>query len=204
MAQLLFITHPEVVVDPQVDVRKWHLSETGIARMAEFSARAEVSAVKSIWASAETKALDAAGILAAKLGLQVEVEAALGENDRDATGFLPPDEFEQVADAFFAQPDQSIRGWERAIDAQDRIARAVSLILAQHETGDIAIVAHGAVGSLLLCRCLDQPISRSADQPFQGHFWRAALEDMTILHGWRSIAPRRQRGAQRTGPALDT
>lgn len=36
------------------------------------------------------------------------------ENDRSSTGFLPPEEFEVVADAFFAQPGVSVRGWETA------------------------------------------------------------------------------------------
>jgi hypothetical protein len=47
------------------------------------------------------------------------------ENDRSATGFLPPDEFETVANRLFAEPLVSIRGWERAIDAQLRIVREV-------------------------------------------------------------------------------
>jgi hypothetical protein len=32
------------------------------------------------------------------------------ENDRSATGFLPPPEFEAVADAFFVRPLESVRG----------------------------------------------------------------------------------------------
>jgi hypothetical protein len=51
--------------------------------------------------------------------------ADLGENDRSATGFLPPEEFERVADEFFGSPEKSARGWERAGDAQVRIVRAV-------------------------------------------------------------------------------
>lgn len=65
----------------------------------------------SVWSSAEAKAIEAAGILAARLGVGVNVDEDLGENDRTATGFLPPDEFETVVDAFFAEPEKSIRGW---------------------------------------------------------------------------------------------
>ncbi|RAZ81817.1 hypothetical protein DPM33_35565 [Mesorhizobium hawassense] len=129
-------------------------------------------------------------ILAARFGIGVEVDQDLGENNRSATGFLPPAEFDKVADAFFADPEKGVRGWERAIDAQQRIRRALDRILAHHGSGDIAVVAHGAVGTLLLCSYLQQPISRKADQPFQGHYWTAALPSLMVQHSWKPIAPR--------------
>ena len=49
--------------------------------------------------------------------LSVEERPGIGENDRSATGFVPAEEFEALADTFFADPHTSIRGWERAIDA---------------------------------------------------------------------------------------
>jgi len=49
----------------------------------------------------------------------------LGENDRSATGYLEPQEFETTANAFFAYPERSIRGWETAQAAQTRIVEAV-------------------------------------------------------------------------------
>lgn len=190
MHRLLFITHPEVAVDPTRPVPRWHLSETGIRRMRLFAESREADGIAAIWASTETKAIEAAGILAARHGLGVNVAEDLGENDRSATGFLPPPDFEAMADAFFARPHESIRGWERAADAQARIVAATGRILATHRTGDIAIVAHGGVGTLLLSHFRREPISRAADQPFQGHFWTAALPECAILHPWRPIAPR--------------
>jgi len=190
MATLFFISHPEVVVDPQVPVERWHLAPCGIERMRRFAAQDALSGLTEIWASTETKAIEAAGILAGRWGLGVQVLAELGENDRRATGFLPPAEFERVADAFFAQPQDSVRGWERAVDAQSRILGAVRGIVQQHKGGDLAILAHGAVGTLLLCALAGRAISRAEDQPFQGHVWSATLPDLTIRHGWEPIAPR--------------
>ncbi|RVU35989.1 histidine phosphatase family protein [Hwanghaeella grinnelliae] len=190
MRKLIFVTHPEVTVDPQIDVRRWRLSDAGLARMRVFAESTVVANVTSIWSSAEAKAIEAAGILAARFGAGVQVDAELGENDRTATGFVPPQEFEKLADAFFAEPEKSVRGWERAIDAQCRIEKAAGRILAQESDGDVAVVAHGAVGTLLLCSYLKQPISRAADQPYQGHYWLASLPDLEVLHPWLPIAPR--------------
>ena len=113
----------------------------------------------------------------------------LGENDRSATGFLPPAEFEQMADAFFANPGESVRGWERAVDAQARIVAAVREVAAEEDgTGDILVSAHGAVGALLRGSLLGAPISRALDQPGGGCWfalevsrWRLLTREWQIL-----------------------
>lgn len=190
MATALFISHPEVAVDPHKPVPEWSLSEKGAARMAIFAQSPTVARVGAVWSSAETKAVEAAAILAQARGLVPRVHEPLHENDRSATGFLPPPEFEAMANAFFASPQESVRGWERAIDAQDRIAAAVDHVLSGWAGGDVAIVAHGGVGTLLLCRLLGEPIDRQRDQPFQGHWWSFDIATRRVLSSWAPVAPR--------------
>ena len=168
-----FVTHPEVVVDPAVAVPDWELSPAGLRRMR--------LAVERPWA---------AGVLAKRLGLETVAIAELGENDRSATGYLPKAEFEAVADAFFGRPEESVRGWERAVDAQRRIVLAVDHVLSVAAgQGDVAIVSHGAVGALLLCHLTGRPISRSADQPAGGggYFYSFDAVDRRVVSGWRRI-----------------
>jgi len=184
------ITHPEVIIDPATPVAHWRLSEVGVRRIQAFAASAEMRGLDAIWSSEETKAIEAANILAEAHGLSVSRRADLGENDRTATGFLPPQEFERVADAFFAHPESSIRGWERAVDAQARMVGAVEAILAGFEGDRLAIVAHGAVGTLLFCHLAGAPIDRAADQPHQGCYWAFDIDRRAVLHRWRPIAPR--------------
>lgn len=185
MGSLIFITHPEVSVDPACLITEWALSAVGRDRAARLARSETLSDVTAIWASGERKALQTATYLSKRLGLPVKADARLGENDRTATGFLPPEVFETAADAFFAYPNTSFRGWERAIDAQTRIHRAVTDIIARHTDGDLAIVSHGAVGTLLFCALKGVPISRDHDQPGQGHFWSASLTDLVPRHHWR-------------------
>ena len=97
-----------------------------------------------------------------------------------------------MADAFFAQPDISVRGWERAVDAQKRIIAAVgAVIAATSQSGDIAIVSHGAVGALLLGHLSGRSIDRSLDQPAGkgGNFFAFDRETWRLAHGWRPIDP---------------
>ena len=114
----------------------------------------------------------------------MRVDEALGENDRSATGFLPPAEFERTADAFFARPQESVRGWERAVDAQARILGAVGRIC-EGASGTTVIVAHGGVGTLLMCHLMGVAIDRAHDQPGQGHYF--TVTEGAIEHGWRPI-----------------
>ncbi|MBL6455079.1 histidine phosphatase family protein [Belnapia sp. T6] len=190
MTLVHFITHPEVVIDPAVPVPEWPLSATGIARMALALERPWMSRLGSVFSSAERKARDAARMIAERFGLSSVVIEELGENDRSATGYLPKDAFEAMADAFFACPDDSVRGWERAVDAQRRILSAAGQVMARApDRGDIAIVSHGAVGTLLLCHLKGVPISRSEDQPGGGggNVYSFGRSDRVLTSGWRRI-----------------
>jgi broad specificity phosphatase PhoE len=191
MPTVTFITHPDVTIDPAVPVPDWRLSPRGRQRMVRASALPWVSNVCAIWCSAESKARDGADILARRLGLPVAELATLGENDRSVTGCLPRDEFEAMADLFFAHPDRSACGWERAADAQYRIVAAAGHLLAASAGcgGDIAIVSHGSVGTLLLCHLCGVAIGWLHDQPSNngGNYFSFDAETRTLLHGWRPI-----------------
>lgn len=187
---IYFITHPNVVISRDVPVPQWPLSERGRERMWQGLQQPWVPKLTAIYSSTEQKAIDGAEILAEHLGLGFTQLEALGENDRSATGFLPPDEFEQVADAFFANPEISVRGWETARAAENRIVSAVeALVAADPTSGPIAIVSHGAVGTLLYCHLTDEPISRRWDQPPNsgGNYFAFTLEPRAAHSHWRPI-----------------
>jgi len=152
-----------------------------------------VASVAAIFSSAERKATDSAAHLADHLSLPVTEVAELGENDRSSTGYLPAHEFEQVANAFFAEPHRSVRGWERAIDAQTRVVTAAHKIsAATRGLAAVAIVSHGAVGTLLYCYLTQQPISRRFDQPPNGggNYFSYALCPPRTYSWWRAIDER--------------
>ena len=150
-----FITHPDVVVDPAVPVPEWPLSERGRRRMATMVSQPWIASIGAVWSSTERKARESAAMLAGHCGVVPGTMHELGENDRSSTGYLPRDTFEALAGDFFAMPDISVRGWERARDAQQRIIAAVTKVLASEEdTSGVAIVSHGGVGALLLAHIL--------------------------------------------------
>jgi hypothetical protein len=102
-----YLTHPQVKIDPVIPVPSWGLSEVGRARTEAIASTGRLSGTTQIISSGELKAIETAEIIAAKLNINVEVREAMHENDRSATGFLMPDEFEAVANQFFARPQIS-------------------------------------------------------------------------------------------------
>ncbi|MCR1780945.1 phosphoglycerate mutase family protein [Nocardioides carbamazepini] len=183
----LYVTHPEVVVDAAVPIQHWPLSPYGRQRTAAFAASGVASGFDLIVSSTETKARDTAEILADALSLPVEHHPELAENDRSATGFLPPDEFERTADLFFGHPDTSVRGWEAARTAQARVVVAVRGAVTRHPGRRLILVGHGGVGSLLRCDLLDLPIGRQHDQPRQGCWYTFDSESWRAESGWRAL-----------------
>lgn len=176
------------MVSRDVPVPRWPLSELGKKRMRSCLRQPWVREIRSIYCSTEQKAIDAATILSEHLGVPFVEVPELGENDRSATGFLPPDEFERVADEFFATPTVSVRGWERAVDAQGRVVKAIERI-AEKTEGMIAIVAHGAVGTLLYCHLAGEAIARRWDQPRigGGNYFRFTLSPRAAHSWWQPI-----------------
>lgn len=187
--RIVFLTHAQVEIDPDRPVPDWPLNALGRSRHEAFCDHPVLQGIGSVYCSDERKACDGAEIHSARLGLVPKVVTALGENDRSATGYLPPLQFEEMADAFFANPDQQVRGWESARAAQARVVAAVRT-LAELDPGprDILIVSHGAVGTLLRCACRGRAISRSDDQPTSGgSYFVIQLPGWTTDPEWRTI-----------------
>lgn len=166
----------------------WSLSPLGRARSESFACVPWLSRTTQIVSSGERKALETAAPIARVLDIEVEVREATHENDRSATGFLQPEEFQRTADEFFAQPEASIRGWERAIDAQKRIVREVDIVLERGIEGDVLFVGHGGVGTLLLCHLLSVGISRGHDQPGSGgNVFVFTAASRRVIRRWRPM-----------------
>ncbi|WP_137135873.1 histidine phosphatase family protein [Rhizobium sp. FKY42] len=165
----IYISHPQVQIDPQVPVPEWNLSPRGRERVLAATACPWVRELQRIVSSPERKAIETAEILARTAGVEIEIAHSSHEIDRSATGYLTHDAHEEAADHFFANPADSFRGWEKAINAQARIVTAVSEVIWEHDPAHpMAFVGHGGVGTLLKCSLSGQSIARNHDQPSGG------------------------------------
>jgi len=158
--------------------------------MERFAERLAGRDVSAVYASTERKAMDGGAIVAERLGLSYDTDKDLGENDRSSTGFIAPPEFWDVVREFFGNSHESIRGWERAIDAQTRIVNAIGRILREDETsGDIVVVSHGGVGCLLTAHLQRVEIGKESrpSHPGGGCFIRIDRDSFALTQDWRTI-----------------
>ncbi|MET3613422.1 broad specificity phosphatase PhoE [Rhizobium aquaticum] len=186
----VYLTHPQVLIDPAIPVPQWGLSDLGRERTIKTSQNPWLRHIRRVVSSDEVKAVETASILAEATGCAVEIAEHIGENDRSATGFLPPPEFEKAADWFFAHPQESFKGWERAVDAQARIVSAVETVLADHDPKiPILFVGHGGVGTLLKCHLAGRAIGRDADQPpgAGGNLYMFDLSTRRLACDWQKM-----------------
>ena len=85
-------------------------------------------------------------------------------------------------------PTSARPGGRRATAAQARIVAALDDVLAAAATGgDVAVVGHGAVGTLWWCHLAGEPIDRRWDQPGQGHLITVDAATRRPLHHWLPI-----------------
>lgn len=187
-----YITHPQVDIDPLVDVPKWGLNDIGkqrVALLVQNLPRAETLGRNiAIVSSNEVKAMETAGPIAEHLNCNLVIDPLMGENDRRATGFLEPEEFELVANQFFANPNVNMMGWESASDAQQRVVERFKVHLIDNPDYDIIFVGHGAVGTLLYCHLAGEKIDRKFDQTGGGgNFYKINMASQNAMTHWQSI-----------------
>jgi len=184
-----YLSHPQVSIEPSKPVPEWSLNEVGKRRVERLAKSGVLANTQLIVSSAETKAIETASPLVAAIQCDFEIREKMHENDRSSTGFLPPEEFETVADQFFADPTKSVRGWETAQAAQSRIVSEVEDCLSLCPEGDILFVGHGGVGTLLFCHLSDCEISREFDQGPGGGgcFFEFAAMQQRPLQPWQPL-----------------
>ncbi len=146
MPTLYLVRHAWPEVRPDEPAEQWPLSEQGRAHAVGVGQSLRDEGIRAVRSSPEPKALETAELIADQLGLDVTVDRDLGEARRTWVA----EDYETFVARFFAEPEASANGWERAIDAQRRMVAAVDRFAEELGDGAGLIVSHGLVLSLYL------------------------------------------------------
>jgi broad specificity phosphatase PhoE len=147
---LILVRHAQPQIDPATPAPQWALSAEGRLAAAALADRIARFAPRAAVASPEPKALETARILAAPLGLAVDVDGGFAEQYRPDLPFGSRDAFEARMAAAFAEPTVALFGGESADAADARFVAA----LTRHMARPLLVVTHGTVLSLYLSRSL--------------------------------------------------
>jgi broad specificity phosphatase PhoE len=136
-----------------VPASQWVLSTEGRRRCQSLAKHVATYEPAAIIASEEPKAVETGQIVARILGLPFETALGLHEHKRAVVRDLDsPDTFQAQVAAFFERPGELVLGFETADQAHARFTQALSRILERHSAGNLAIVSHGTVMTLLIAR----------------------------------------------------
>ncbi len=152
LSNLILVRHSIPEVDPAVPSFQWHLSDEGRRRCLQLAENLETYTIKIIFTSPENKAQETARILASQLdNVPVAVHEGLREHDRRNVGWVG-DGFDEMLRKFYEHPTEKVFGLETALQASERIEKAIADCWKQGTGYDMVIVSHGTVMSLYVSR----------------------------------------------------
>jgi broad specificity phosphatase PhoE len=156
-SQLYLVRHGRTQPDPTTAAALWRLSAAGRAETARLAAHPRWAEMAGFYASPEEKAIETARLLAEPHGQALTILPDLREVERGSV-FLA--DYDTAVREFFACPDETVHGWERAADAGRRVAGCLEQISARAGDRPVAVVSHGLALTLGLAALvpLDQPL----------------------------------------------
>ena len=141
---LYLITHAHTVQNSAADARTWRLSSHGIEQSQALARLPMWDSVQRIVLSTEPKTLLTVEPVFARGNLPRVADVRFDELRR---GGWVGDYGAQVR-AAFAQPGESVGGWEPAADALARFVEGVAELCRAYRGEKLALVSHGLVLSL--------------------------------------------------------
>ena len=147
---LILMRHGRPQIDPDQPSTTWPLCPEGQENCTKLAGRIAGYRPTAIVSSPEPKALQTAEILAARMGLKVEIDPGLHEHKRQTLSFGTEQAFRERIAKVFADPKRRSPGGESAHEASERLAAA----LAKHDGDPLVAVTHGTVMSLYLAERL--------------------------------------------------
>lgn len=149
MSKLLLVRHSEPEIHPELPPSEQPLSEEGRRRCRWLADEMNLNLVTRIFCSQELKARETAELVAGYMELEAEPRPGLHELDRSRVALQPVDAFKRRLAAYFQKPNRSQIGDETAEQAQARFTAALQALLEEAPGETVAVVAHGAVISLM-------------------------------------------------------
>lgn len=183
MSKLYFITHPSVLIDKHAPIDQWQLSEKGIEETKRLLKLNFWKNIKAIYSSPEKKAVQVAEMAVNKYSFGLKRESCLSEIDRSSTGFMEYDIYMETMTEFYNNPKIEVNGWESAENATNRIVDCVTKIM-NSNTENVAIIGHGATGTLLACHLFNKLPTLTEDPQGTGQYMIVNWDEKKILNKW--------------------
>lgn len=143
---LVFIRHSKSLVNPNIPITSWGLSEEGRILAKKLNSLPQTKTIEVIYSSLQPKALQTAALATENLDIAVKKDNNLTESTSFTNKFVSLKELEENTRRYYAEKTCSINGGETFKEAQDRFAKALEDIVKKEQGKEtIGIVSHGNI-----------------------------------------------------------
>ncbi|MDZ4277935.1 MAG: histidine phosphatase family protein [Dehalococcoidia bacterium] len=166
--RLLLIRHGESSANAETRLQghvDYELSERGRRESDLLAFRLASAQIDVLYSSPLSRARKTAEVIAARLGIGIELEPGLVERDVGELGGLTRDEIrarhpDYVKARTEGAPIVMIDGWESDEGMAERVERTIGTIIERHAGQTVAAVTHGGVITMFCRRMLAFPTVR--------------------------------------------
>ncbi len=185
MTKLIYITHPEVIIDTDIDIDSWQISPLGWDRVQNLLSLDFWHVVEKVYTSTEPKAYTIAEKVSKKYNIEFEKVRDLREIDRSSTGIIRPlSKYMEVVQSSYENISDQVRGWESIDSVMLRNSNVVEKLKVKHPRETIVIIGHGCAGTTIKCYIKNIPPSFREDPQKTGCYFMADLDGNTIINDW--------------------
>ena len=144
--KLVFIRHSASLVNPDIPIDSWGLSEEGIVLAQKLHENSNVQKIQIVYASLQPKAIETAIYATKNKGIYIRTDVRLTEITSFTRNFQPLAELEANTQKFYKGEIDRLYDGESKEEALQRFNQAIHEIVAKEYDKDyVGIVSHGAV-----------------------------------------------------------
>lgn len=144
--KIVFIRHSKSLVNPNIPITSWGLSEEGVELARKLNSIAQIKTIEVVYSSLQPKALETAVLATENLGIPVEKDNNLTESTSFTNKFVSLKELEENTRKYYAEKTLSINDGETFVQAQERFWKALQgIVKKEQDKESIGIVSHGNI-----------------------------------------------------------
>lgn len=146
MMNLVLIRHSKSLVNPNIPITTWGLSDEGIGLAKKLSEFHQIKTLDVIYSSLQTKALETAILATKNTGISIKTDNGLTESTSFTNKFVSLEELQQNTKQYYSDDTLSINHGETFKGALNRfIACIVDITKEEAGKKSVGIVSHGNI-----------------------------------------------------------
>lgn len=143
---LIFIRHSQSLVNPNIPISSWGLSEEGVVLAKKLSQLEIINTLEVVYSSLQPKAIETATFATEGMNIVLKKDDRLTESTSFTNKFVDIETLKENDKKYYADKNLSINGGETYTQALARFNVALeSITLSEKGKSNIGIVSHGNI-----------------------------------------------------------